>query len=214
MATQEEKISVIKDLLGKYVAERIKAMADSAALRGVDVEGEWADFLQKWLEDYHGEDKVPHYVVRELVKHIGAVTKPYNIPYVREITENDWADDEPELNITVSANEHNLLGSIEVNVYARRGGSYEIVQCGVSVDDDKNISIRTATRFAGKIEVFSSVGETPELQHRQPVYTVNGVGPDDFGNLSFEALANEILEAHNNDPDAHRVLIEDVLGWE
>jgi hypothetical protein len=214
MATQEEKISVIKDLLGKYVAERIKAVADSAALRAVDVEGEWADFLQKWLEDYHGEEKVPHYVVRELVKHLMAVTKPYNIPFLLEIDEEKWIGVEPDLKIEISSSEHNFLGSIEVNVYARRGESYEIVQCGVSVDDDKNISIRTATRFAGRIEVFCSVGETPELQHRQPVYTVNGVGPDDFGNLSFEALANEILEAHNNDPDAHGALMEEVLGWE
>jgi hypothetical protein len=212
MATKEEKIIAIKDLLSEYVNERVKAIADDATLRTVDIKAEWADFLQKWLEDYHGEEKVPHYVIRELVKHIDAATRAYNVPYIREITENDWAGEEPELNISVSAQDHNLLGSIEVNVYARRGDSYEIVQCGVSVDDDKDVSIRTATKFAGRIEVFCSAGDVLTL--RRPVFSVNGVWPDETGNVTFEMLAAAVLEMHNDDPDAHKVLMEEVLGWE
>jgi hypothetical protein len=211
--TKEEKKARIRQLLSEYVSSVVKNMASGAVLRSADVEGILEEFEQKWLEDYHGEAKIPHYVLREFIKYIEEIRKPYNAPFLLEIDEAKWIGDEPELKIEISSAEHNLLGSIEVNVYAKKGDGYEVVQCGVSIDDDKNISIRTATRFAGRIEVFCSVGETPELQHRQPVYTVNGIGPDDFGDISFKSLADEILAAHNNDPDAHGVLIEKVLSW-
>jgi hypothetical protein len=211
----EEKISAIKNLLEKYVTERVKGMTSDAMLRAVDVEGKWADFLQKWLEDYHGEEKVPHYVVRELVKHIEAITKPYNVPYVQEVTEGDWDGEAPNLTIVIPAHTHNLLGCIEVNAYRVTEGGYDLVTVDLSVDFGKNITIKSAARFSGKIEAFSSVGETPELQHRQPVYTFNGESPDDTGNITIERLSEVILEGHNDDPDAHayiRTLITSAIN--
>ena len=217
----EERIAAIKALLSQYVAERVKAMADGATLRAVDVESDWEEFVQKWFEDYKGEDKVPHYIIKELIKHLETITKPYNVPYVQEITVDSWAGEEPELTLYVPADVHNLLGSIEVNVYAKRGETCEIVQCGVTIDDDKNISIRTATKFSGRVEIFSSVGETPELQHRQPVYTINGLFPDEAGNVSFEDLSDLLIQAHNNNPEAHgalfekiMLLVEAMMSWE
>jgi hypothetical protein len=66
--------------------------------------------------------------------------------------------------------------------------------------------------FAGKIEVFCAVGETPALLHRQPVYTFNNVGPDANGNLTFEAFASDvILATHNEDPNAHAALLNNLV---
>ena len=88
---------------------------------------------------------------------------------------------------------------MEVNAYVGTDSGYDLVEVGLSIDFGRNITVRNATRFAGKIEVFSSVGETPELQHRQPVYTVKGFAPDEAGDIDgitegmlFEALAEKI----------------------
>jgi hypothetical protein len=211
--TNEEKIGTIKQLLSQYVAERVNDIADGAVLRSVDAANGLDDFVKKWLEDYHGEDKVPWYVLKEFISYVEKIRKPYNVPYVREIAASNWEGEEPELLIGISADVHKFIGSFEVNVYALRGDSYEVVQCGVSIDDEKNVTIRTATAFTGRIEIFCSVGETPELQHEQPVYSVNGILPDEVGNVTIEALAAALLEAHNNDPEAHRALVEEIMTW-
>ena len=199
--TNEEKIAEIKDLLSKYVAERVKAMADGAALRAVDVDSAWDGFVQKWFENYKGEEKVPHYIVRELIKHIETITKPYNVPYVKEIIVDDWAGNAPNFTITIPATIHNLLGCIEVNAYSGTDSGYDLIEVGLSVDFNKNITVKSSTRFAGKIEAFSSVGETPELQHRQPVYTIKGFAPDEtgeMGGITEEMLFEELAAKINN----------------
>jgi hypothetical protein len=199
--TKEEKISAIKDLLSKYVAERIKGMADGAVLRAFDVEAGFGDFLQKWLDSYHGEDKTPHYVIKELIKYMESIHKPYNVPYVLEVTEDSWSGEAPDFTLAIPAHVHNLLGCIEVNAYVGTDSGYDLVDVGLSVDFDKNITVRSATRFSGKIEAFSSVGETPELQHRQPVYTVKGFAPNEEGDIEgiTEAMfVSALAEKINN----------------
>jgi hypothetical protein len=208
--TNQEKLDKIKELLSKYVAERVKDIADGAVLRSVDADSMLDEFEQRWLENYHGEEKIPHYILREFIKYIEAIHKPYNVPYVLDVNDDSWYGEEPDLLIIISSEVHNLLGSIEVNVYERTSNDLALVECEVRVDDERNISIRSATRFSGKIEVFCSVGETPELQHRQPVYTFNDIGPDESGNISIEALSDLLIKAHNDDPDAHEALLQNL----
>jgi hypothetical protein len=195
--TKEEKITAISALLKQYVTERVKDLSSSGAFRAFEVDSGWDDFLQQWLEDYRGEAKVPHYVVRELVKHLESVVKPYNIPYVRTIEESDWVGEAPGFTITIPATVHNLLGSIEVNVYAITDGVYELVECEVSIDGDKRITIGSATKFEGKIEVFSSTGEMPDLYGRRPVFSVNDLPPDTEGNVQVDVVESVINQRDN-----------------
>ena len=196
--TGEEKIAAIKELLSKYVTERVKDLSGGGAFHAFEVDSGWDDFLQRWLEDYHGEEKVPHYVVRELVKYLKSI-KPYNVPCMQAITEDSWDGEAPEFTIAVLATAHNLIGSIEVNVYAVTDGVYELVECGVGVDGDRNITIRSATTFSGKIEMFSVTGEMPDLHGRRPVFSVNELSPDTEGNVRVDVV-NKIFNQNDSNP--------------
>jgi hypothetical protein len=208
--TAAEKIEVIRELMARYVFEAINKKIDP--LTAKHLADDLTDFERAYMEQYLSHRNLEHGTFREFIRWLQVKTKPFNMPFVLEFTAEDWTGTTPVLYLNIPALSHNLLGAIEVNVYANTATGYEIVECGVAIDDERNITIESATPFAGKVEVFCSVGETPGLMHRQPVYTFNNVGPDEQGNLSFEAFASEaILSAHNNDPNAHAALLANLI---
>jgi hypothetical protein len=185
----------VKRFLNLFIEEKVKSLANGVVLKAVDIAEKWKEWEERWLQNYHGEQKIPHYILRALIHWMGEQYKPYNMAYRREFTEEDWEGEEPELAIIIPAEVHHFLGPVEVNVYdlsveAGEGEGNEpdrLVACEVSIDENGAIIITSATRFPGRLDIFCAAGEMPELQHRQPVYTVNNEKPDADGNILVAA---------------------------
>jgi hypothetical protein len=185
----------VKRFLNLFVEEKVKSLANGVVLKAVDIGEKWKEWEERWLQNYHGEEKIPHYILRALVHWMGEQYKPYNMAYRREFAAEDWEGEEPELAITVPAGVHNFLGPVEVNVYdfSADAGEEEssaqdrLVACEVSIDEEGAIIVTSATRFPGRLDIFCAAGEMPELQHRQPVFTVNNEKPDAHGNIMVAA---------------------------
>ncbi|MDR2359390.1 MAG: leucine-rich repeat domain-containing protein [Prevotellaceae bacterium] len=183
----------VKRFLNLFVEEKVKSLANGVVLKAVDISTKWKEWEERWLQNYHGEEKIPHYILRALVHWMGEQYKPYNRTYRREFTAGDWEGEEPELSITIPAGVHNFLGAVEVNVYdfsestGEGDGNERLVACEVSIDEEGAIIVTSATPFPGRLDIFCAAGEMPELQHRQPVFTVNNAKPDAYGNIMVSA---------------------------
>jgi hypothetical protein len=188
----------VKRFLNLFVEEKVKSLANGVVLKAVNIAEKWKEWEERWLQNYHGEEKIPHYILRALIHWMGEQYKPYNRTYRREFTAEDWEGEEPALAITIPAEVHNFLGAVEVNVYdlSEATGEEEsndrLVACEVSIDEEGAIIVTSATRFPGRLDIFCAAGEMPELQHRQPVFTVNNEKPDALGNIIVAAGESEL----------------------
>jgi hypothetical protein len=182
--TNEERVEQIRALLGAVVAQSVGQLLEPFRVR--QMSDELTTFERNHMERYIAKMDLEQGTFREFLRLLEGHYRPYNTPYTLLCDLSDWEGEEPALFVVVPATAHQLLGAIDVNVYRNHDDeSLERVGCRVWVDNERNVMIGSAVRFRAKIDVFCSVGDTPELQHRQPVYTVNGMAPDDAGNVEL-----------------------------
>jgi len=233
------QIEHIRSLFEAWLDEWLNRRVDP--LRAKRLAQEPTEVEKLFMEAYQSHAHLEHGTFREFLRWCKEQYKPFNVPYLREFTEEDWQGDEPNLSIEIPALVHNLLGCIEVNVYSKgfkvaplapegeeelneveepneeepegtegtegtneteeepeeepEDVEWTLVECGLTIDEARDITVTSNTRFAGKMEIFCSVGETPELMHRQPVYTVNKQKPDERGDLEIYANGAIVFSA-------------------
>jgi hypothetical protein len=72
MTPQEktQRLTELKALIEQAMSQAIAKQVDGASMQRIDSRISLQEWEKRWVASLHGEAKVPHYIIRELVKYL------------------------------------------------------------------------------------------------------------------------------------------------